>query len=283
MRLLRLATIALTFSATAAFAAEGHFDRTMNVSSGVSLNATTGSGYIHVTPGSDNQIHISAHIKSSNGWGIGDAESRIKQIEANPPIRQSGNTVYLGPEHNEDLYRNISIDFEIQAPRSTVLHAATGSGDIQVEETGPNDALTSGSGNIRVNRMHGAATLHTGSGDIQLQQASAGDVQAQTGSGSIRINGFAGGLNARTGSGDIQIEGKNTGDWSLQTGSGSIRLGLGNDAHFIVDADTGSGTIRVSQPIVMQGNIGRNHVHGSVNGGGPNIKARTGSGDVEIH
>ncbi|SNS76031.1 Putative adhesin [Granulicella rosea] len=287
MTTLRLfaATIALT--ATTAFAADGHFERTLSVSQGVNLAVSTGSGNIHITPGNDNQIHISAQVKANHGgWmsgGASDIEQRIKQIVANPPIHQSGNSVILDQNHDEALFRNISVDYEIQAPRSTVLHAATGSGDVQVQETGPNDSVSTGSGNIRIVQLHGGATLQSGSGDIQVEAASGGDMKAQTGSGNIRLNGVTGGVNAQTGSGDIQIEGHATSDWRLRTGSGSIRLGLGSDAKFILDADTGSGRIHLSQPITMQGNIARNHVHGSVNGGGVIVKAATGSGDVEIH
>ncbi len=285
MTSIRLFAAVLSLSATAAFAADGHFDRTLSVSQGVNLTVSTGSGYIHVTPGNDNQIHISAQVHGNHGWsgGGGDTEERIRRIVANPPIHQNGNSVMLGQDHDDTLFRNITIDYEIQAPRSTLLQASTGSGDVQVQETGPNDVLRSGSGSIRVVRLHGAATLQSGSGDIQVEVASGGDLKAQTGSGSIRLNAVNGAVGAQTGSGDIQIEGRATGDWRLRTGSGSIRLGLGNDAKFTLDADTGSGSIHVSQPITMQGNIARNHVHGSVNGGGVIIKAGTGSGDVEIH
>jgi len=62
----------------------------------------------------------------------------------------------------------------------------------------------------------------------------------------------------------------------------SIRLGVGANARFNLDADTGSGTINVAQPITMQGSLNRHHVAGVVNGGGPTIRANTGSGDIQI-
>jgi DUF4097 and DUF4098 domain-containing protein YvlB len=286
IRLIAPALLALT--ALPALAADGHFDRTLSVSPGLNLTVSTGSGSIRVTPGSDSQLHISAQIHGhdSTSWlglSSSDIDARIHQIEANPPIRQSGNAVSIGIEGHNALFDNISIDYEIQAPRGAVLHASTGSGDVQSEEAGSGSSMSAGSGSIRVNSLRGGALLHTGSGDIQLQQTSAGDVSAQTGSGSIRINGFAGGLNAKSGSGDIQVEGHPTADWQLHTGSGSIRLGLGHDAHATLDADTGSGSIAVSQPMVAQTAINRHHIHATINGGGPLIHTSTGSGDVEIH
>jgi DUF4097 and DUF4098 domain-containing protein YvlB len=60
-----------------------------------------------------------------------------------------------------------------------------------------------------------------------------------------------------------------------------VRLVVGN-AHFNLDADTGSGSINVSQPITMQGSLNKHHVSGVVNGGGPTIRVGTGSGDIQI-
>ena len=51
---------------------------------------------------------------------------------------------------------------------------------------------------------------------------------------------------------------------------------------FTVNASTGSGGVHIEQPFAMQGDINRHHVTASVNGGGPVIKADTGSGDIHI-
>ena len=91
-------------------------------------------------------------------------------------------------------------------------------------------------------------TLGTGSGDIELEQNGPGDVKAETGSGNIQLHGLNGALKASTGSGDIEVAGQPTSDWKVSTGSGSVRLTVGN-SHFNFDAETGSGSINVSQPI----------------------------------
>jgi hypothetical protein len=278
------ATAALTLvAATTAFAADSSFDRTLNVATPPNLAVSTGSGYIHLHPGSDSQVHIVAHVHSSRGWmgGGGDADGRIQQIVNNPPIVQSGNDITIGERHNNDLFRNISIDYDITLPHASAIDATTGSGDIEVQDVGASLKAQSGSGSVRANGIKGPATLGTGSGDIELHQTGPGDVKAETGSGSIGLHGLSGALKAGTGSGDIEADGQPSADWKLSTGSGSIRLGVGN-AHFNLDADTGSGTINVAQPITMQGSLNRHHVAGVVNGGGPTIRANTGSGDIQI-
>jgi hypothetical protein len=277
-----LAATAATLALAAATAlADSTFDRTLNVSGSPNVSVATGSGYIHLNPGSGNQVHIVAHLRSSHGWLSGDVDSRIQQIVNNPPIVQSGNDITIGERHNEDLYRNISIDYDITLPKTSGVSATTGSGDVQIQDVGASVKAQSGSGSVRVHGVQGPTILGTGSGDVELQQTGPGDVKAETGSGSIRLRGVDGALKASTGSGDIEAQGQPTTDWKVSTGSGTVRLIVGN-AHFNLDADTGSGTINVAQPMTMQGSLNRHHVMGTVNGGGPTIRVGTGSGDIQI-
>jgi hypothetical protein len=282
-RTIKVLAATLALAATTAFAADSNFDRTLNVSGSPNVSVATGSGYIHLNPGSGSQVHIVAHVRSSHGWmsGGSDVDSRIQQIVSNPPIVQNGNEITIGERHSNDLYRNINIDYEITLPKTSGINASTGSGDVQIQDVGATIKAQSGSGSVRAHGIQGPATLGTGSGDIELQQTGPGDVKAETGSGSIRLNGLAGALKASTGSGDIEAAGQPTTDWKLSTGSGSVRLAVGN-AKFNLDADTGSGSINVSQPITMQGSLNRHHVSGVVNGGGPTIRVGTGSGDIQI-
>ena len=286
---IRLATLlAATLLAPIAAYADGNFERTLSVSAQPDLYVASGSGSIRVFPGSDGQIHVKAHLHGGSGnfGGSGDVDARINRIVANPPIQQSGNTIHVGDPSPADrsLYNNISIDYEITAPHGVALNLRTGSGDVEVDNLGRFLKAESGSGSVRAHNLSGPAELHTGSGDIELQEQAAGDVHARTGSGSIRAQGLNGAFEAHTGSGDIEAGGHLAGSGELQSGSGSIRLHLGHDAHFNLSATTGSGTIRVSQPgAPQQDRYNHNSLSGPVNGGGPSLEIRTGSGDIEIN
>lgn len=269
-RILFAAAIALSAAAiaTSAYAADadGIFDKSFSVSAAPTVSVSTGSGYIHVTTGSDNQVHIIGHVHSHPGWIFTSAsDDAVKQILAHPPITQSGNTITIAtPKNDSDLFRNISIDYDVTTPRSTNLSAHSGSGAVQI--AGIQAPVTAGSG----------------SGSLHLSLAGSNSVKASTGSGSIHIDGVAGGLNASTGSGSIEVAGNITSDWRLSTGSGSIRLRLADNARFTLNASTGSGTVHVDQSITMRGELNRHHVSGTVNGGGPLLHATTGSGSITI-
>jgi Putative adhesin len=294
--------VAMTMCLPAAFAAEKSFDRTLSVNGPVTLHVSTGSGYIRVSPGSDNQVHIVGHVKSGNSWWGGSSDDAVARVAANPPIDQAGNIIRVGDDHGNDWARHVSIDYEITTPAHTMLVAESGSGDLQLsnidgtvkahtgsgsihaEKLGSGSKLETGSGTIDANNLMGSTTLQTGSGEIHAQLGSAGDVVAGTGSGDIKLENVQGAVKAETGSGSVEISGQPTAPWKLETGSGEISLRLGNNAHFTLDAETGSGSVKSDPPLTMttHGSIDKHHVSGTVNGGGPTIKAETGSGDIHI-
>jgi hypothetical protein len=279
---LKLITAAAILSLATAVFASDTFDRTLKVSGPADLYVSTGSGNIRIHQGNDSEIHIVGHVHA--GWSaFGDVNSRVQRIVENPPVAQSGNTIRVGESNDHSLFNNLSIDYEVTAPNTVALNLHSGSGDVEIDNLGRYLSASSGSGNVRAHGIHGPAELQSGSGDLELEQSGAGDVKAKTGSGSIRVHGFNGGFSARTGSGDIEGEGRLTGEANISSGSGSVRLHLTQDAHFNLEASTGSGDIRVHFPNAPeQNNDSRHHLTASINGGGPALEVRTGSGDIEL-
>jgi|HubBroStandDraft_5_1064220.scaffolds.fasta_scaffold10555_5 DUF4097 and DUF4098 domain-containing protein YvlB len=275
------AVTVLLLAPAALLAADGTFEKTLQTNGAVTLNVNTGAGYIHVTPGSDSNVHIIGHVHAAklNSWiDSGSPEERVREVVSNPPIEQSGNNINIG-KHTD--YKNISIDYEVTTPKGTDLTATSGSGDIRVADLNGPARLNTGSGSIDASGLSGRTSLETGSGDIRAQMQSSTSVKAQTGSGTIRLKNVQGELYAETGSGDMEIQGQPTSNWRLQTGSGSVTLNTGN-SRFSLDAQTGSGSVHSDPPITTHGSFERHHITGDVNGGGPTVRVETGSGDIRI-
>ena len=302
MNLRNVFIVTVTLAAGTAFAADGNFDKTYSLTGPATVSISTGSGYVHVYPGSGNQVHIVGHVHSRPGIFGGNFDEAVQKIVADPPIVQSGNTITVSNRHDDsELFRNISIDYDVTTPATTTLKAGTGSGsieiggietgvtahtgsgDIHVDNVGANVQLDTGSGSIRATNVHGGGVLQTGSGRIELSTSGPGDVRTKTGSGSIHVDGINGGVRADTGSGSIEIAGNPSNEWRASSGSGSIQLNPAANARFNFEAETGSGGIRVDRPIVMQGSLNKHHMTGTVNGGGPTLRASTGSGSITIH
>ena len=280
---LRLLLLTALLGVTTVALADNTFDKTLNVSGQADLYVSTGSGNIHISPGNSNQIHIIGHVHA--GWSaFGDVNSRIQHIVENPPIVQNGNSVRVGEVSDHSLFNNISIDYDVTVPADVALNLHSGSGDVETNNVGRFLSAGSGSGNVRIRGSHGPLDIESGSGDLQVDDAGPGDVKAKTGSGNIRVNGFSGSFNAKTGSGDIEAYGRLQNGGMISTGSGDVRLHLTPDSRFTLEGATGSGDIRVKMPGVVAANTdtSRHHVTTEVNGGGPALQIRTGSGDIEI-
>ena len=119
MKRFALLIAALTLTATAAFAAEGSFEKTLAVSGAPSLSVATGSGYVHVYSGTDSQVHVigRVHVRAGLFGGAGDAEAKVRQIVADPPIKQSGNTITIGAEPRRFLLSSITSRSTTRSPR----------------------------------------------------------------------------------------------------------------------------------------------------------------------
>jgi hypothetical protein len=243
---IKLFVLAL-LSSSVAFAAQGTFDRTLQVSGPVDLQVSTGSGHIHITPGSGNQVQVHAVVRANEGisnWFGGGGklspQEKVQRLQQNPPIEQAGNNIRIGHIDDPDLRNNISIDYDLTVPQATRVTSSTGSGDQEVRGIqGPADVRT-GSGNLTIANIGGEVHATSGSGDLTINDIKAG-VRASTGSGGIRGNGIGGSIEASTGSGDIRMQQTSAGNVRARTGSGDLELHGVNGS---LTVTTGSGDVR---------------------------------------
>jgi Putative adhesin len=301
------------------WSADGFFQRTLNVSSTVDLDVSTGSGRIEVRAGSSDRVELRGTIRVGRHYrGRRDAEEIVRQLEANPPIQQIGNVIRIGRIDDPNYRKDVSISYEITAPVGTKLRSRTGSGNQTVVGLdGPVDVGTgsgtvaisdingevraeTGSGSIRMNNVKGGASANTGSGGItaeaiggefrgttgsgsvRLTQTAAGNVAVSTGSGTVDLSGIKGALRVRTGSGRVTVDGDPLGGWDLQANSGGVIVRLPRQAAFNLDARSGSGGVTVDHPLTIQGPVRHNEITGAVRGGGFALIVRTGSGGIRI-
>src|SRR5579864_362311 len=279
---------------------QGHFEKSFQVSAGANLEVLTRSGDVTIRSGPAGTIAIIGRIHVGDRWFSGGRKGEVQEIEKNPPLQQSGNSVRIDYVN----HTNISIDYEITAPADTKIQTKSGSGNQTIEgmqagvdiETGSGDVrltdlagdlrIQTGSGNVQARGAAGPVQARAGSGDITIEERSKGDVRLETGSGNIEARGVDGGLRASTGSGNVRVDGTPANSWSVRTGSGDAELRLPQEAAFDLDVSSSSGSVSVNHPVTttVQGHIeeSRKSIRGKVRGGGPEISVHTGSGDVRV-
>jgi DUF4097 and DUF4098 domain-containing protein YvlB len=296
---------------------EGTFDRTFNVNGPVQLEVATGSGDVHIAPGSSGEVRIHGEIHA-RGWSDSDARQKLDDIKANPPVSQDNNLIRVGGTRLN--MENASIDYTITVPANTELHSRSGSGNVEVNgiqgpatfTTGSGDIdassisgdvqatagsgdvkisgvqgqtqATAGSGDIGVREAKGAVRLHTGSGGIEVNQPN-DNVVADTGSGDVTVNGVHADLRVRTGSGTVAIDGNPGASnyWDVHASSGDVNLRIPSDASFRLYAHSSSGDIDTEIPIVMEGTAAKHELRARIGDGKARVEIETSSGNITLH
>lgn len=167
----------------------------------------------------------------------------------------------------------------------------TGGGGIDVQNCNGDVRASSGGGSLEIGEVGGGADLTTGGGNIRLASAK-GPVRASTGGGTIQLYKLMNGARAETGAGSITAEflSVNT-DSTLETSVGDVIVYISANARVTVKASVEMANghkIRSDFPELKISSEGGEwgprtyYAAGSLNGGGPVLRVRTSSGNIEF-
>jgi hypothetical protein len=236
---------------------DGQFEKTLTVSGAADLDIATDSGGILVRGGQPGSVQVHAFLKAGRGrlFDRGDVERRIRSLEQNPPVEQTGNRIRIGHVRDKELLRGVSIRFEVVAPAESSVRARADSGGILVES------------------LKGPVDCQADSGGIEARDIGA-EVRAKADSGGINIRNVRGSLFARADSGGIEAMGI-SGPIDIAT------IKLASNSGYDVRAKCDSCRITVPK-MTVRGNISPTHVEGKIREGGPLVDVSVDSGNVTI-
>jgi DUF4097 and DUF4098 domain-containing protein YvlB len=153
--------------------------------------------------------------------------------------------------------------YEIRVPRDSKLdRIASSNGTIRVEGINGGVSLRTSNGSVHVNNVRGRLVVDTSNGSIAGENLE-GDCSLETSNGSIRIDRMRGALVART-------------------TNGSITLSLPPDAKAKVNAETTNGKVTSEFEELASSSPRKNHLAGTIGGGGPQIKLVTTNGSIRL-
>lgn len=181
------------------------------------------------------------------------------------------------------------VDITIALPEGTDVQAKTKTGDITCSGTSGATRLTTGSGDIRVDRAGALqvttgsgdvtvsactqGTITTGTGDLRLTDCSGpGNLQLRSGSGDIAARSAADQVSAVTGSGDVLLS-LDAGELTARTGTGDVEVRVPRDIPVWLDLNSGLGDVERRIDAVGPPQDGQSHL---------SISARSGTGDILI-
>ncbi len=161
------------------------------------------------------------------------------------------------------------------------LRISTGSGDVRIDRRKAPISITTGTGDAVVDGAYSGIRWRSGSGDIKLKNA-AGKITLNTGSGDMTVGEIRGKLDTSSGSGDVSIE-HLEGDFNIAAGSGDVWIEESIGSAYIrtssgdvgLDAHTGNADITATSGDLK---IGTYPVAGEVA-----LKSSSGNVDVVIY
>ena len=256
---------------------------------GGNVNATGIAGRVELESGGGN-IHlddIGGDVTGETGGGT----IEVGSVAGNVKLETGGGNIKIasakGAIKAESGGGNVTV---LSGLQGAVLE--TGGGSIRVDKCSGPVKATTGGGSVDLGDIGGPTEIETGAGSIRLASAK-GRVQAQTGGGSIQLDG-ATSVQAETSAGGIIVKllagadrGSNS---SLETSAGDITVYLANDLAISIRAEIESAnghTIRSDFSdihVSSEGGPWEKTViaEGQLNGGGPVLKVRTNSGNVNF-
>ncbi len=223
---------------------------------------------------------------AGGGINLGDIGQRVEAHTA-------GGSIHVG-----DVKGNVTLETSggeiVAGIIQGTVRAQTAGGDIALRAaSGPVIAETAG-GQILLGQCGANVRAETAGGSIRLEEAR-GRVQAETAGGSIDLLQVMSGVRAATSAGHIlagiSANRKSFAPSHLETSVGDIQVFLPADLPLTIDAviDQAAGHKILSPdfPLKIQGEqesftVGTVRGHGTLQGGGPELRVHTVMGNIEI-
>jgi hypothetical protein len=248
------------------------------------LNLTTFGGAIDIRGWDRSEVTVEVEKRGSE-------KGLLDQIEV--VAEQKGNAITL--EARRPQSAKYAFGMLETVSRSAKLTASVPSGT--------NLTLTTGDGNITIERVKGRIELRTSEGTINGLDIG-GDISARTDRGNVRMESIDGRCDIVTGDGSVTVGGRldllraRSGDgaltlkiqpasrvvetWSLQTDDGNIVMYLPENLDADVDAESGSGSAKAENALLSKSDLDRERraLRGTIGNGGQTMRLRTHDGSI---
>jgi hypothetical protein len=181
---------------------------------------------------------------------------------------------------------------------SGIIHGRTSGGGIDVSNSNEDIDLSTSGGGITAKNCSGKIKLMTSGGGIELANLKGnilahtsgggvegsnieGELSTNTSGGGIDLKGMSCSLEASTSAGNLVAQMTKLGKYlKLSASSGNIEIELPQKAG--LDLDIRGESINPSKISGFSGEWSKNHINGSVNGGGIPVSAHASGGDINM-
>ena len=306
-RILCLGIVAI-WSVSDAFALiERRIERRFEIPAVAALKIDTFSGSVNIQRGDSSAIEITAIEECDVEKEVTMAE-RLRNLDLR--IEQKASEVSVTTRYHRHLawiwqaWPPVLLTYEIKVPSRCDIEVITRDGSIVVGALQGRVSLTNETGKIFTGEIDGQVKARSYSGEIAMT-ACTGSLEVRTTSGNITV-GRAGGRTELTSEGGY-IELQQAGGEAVIRGTGSdMKIGFASPIKTGADIVTSGGSIVLAMETTSactldltssvfgrvtarniaiaptSGGLNHSSLVGTVNGGGPRIKANAGGGNVMV-
>lgn len=263
------------------------------------LEVRTSGGHIEVDGSESNTVRVEMYVRQ-NGRELTPSDTDLDDFDIE--IEQRGNTVTaIAKREGKNRWfgnNNISISFVVYTPREMSTRLKTSGGHIRVTGLEGNQDIRTSGGHLDLKQLLGTIEARTSGGHIEVADIE-GKLNARTSGGHIEAMNSSGSIQLGTSGGHIRLD-KIRGTVEARTSGGSITANLENIDQS-VSLRTSGGHVSVTVPRGMgleldlrgssvrtelrnfSGEVERDEIVGTINGGGPKLTARTSGGWVRLN
>ena len=250
------------------------------------IEVRTRNGRVELASGASETITISGR-KQAGGLTMAEAEENVERLTIHAAADEARpDTFVIELEYPEDLSdKSIGASFTIEIPAPCAADVKTSNGSIRVEQLLGPVALTTSNGRIEATSIDGDLRARSSNGRITAASVT-GAVTLETSNGAVEVEDVHDAVDVQTSNGRIEasVDPGQADHITLRTSNGAITLSLPSDLAAELALDTSNGRINVglSRAELSVTEAERNHLHGTMNGGGCQVTARTSNGAINV-
>lgn len=271
-----------------------------SVSTPGELEVRTSGGHITVEGSNSDQVRVEMYVYK-NGNNLLPSDTDLEEFEID--IRQDGDRIIASAKReNSNSWKfwrnnNTSISFKVFTPRQMSTDLKTSGGHITTSGLAGNQQIATSGGHLNLSDLEGQVNARTSGGHIDLANVS-GEIEARTSGGHISAQNSNGSLMVRTSGGHINLE-NIAGTVEASTSGGRISANITEMGEF-ARLRTSGGNVDITVPRNIglnldlhgsrvrtqlenfSGSMEDDDIQGTLNGGGPELAARTSGGTVRL-
>jgi hypothetical protein len=275
-------------------------DQRFKVSAGDILDLRVSHADVSITTTDRMEAHVRVIVSAD------DMDRAREYFESrNFDVRQSDNRVIvqMNPRKNNWSWSSgrVDLDVEVSIPAQFNAEVVMSHGDLEMGDLDGYLDLTNSHGDVEVASVNGEyVEVKLSHGDVELGSASAESVKLFNSHGALQVGEvFSREIVAHNSHGDLSVGIKEGGTMELTNSHGEVDLAMASavagsikNSHGDIDIktrrdaamtlDLEGSTVSIEDSFSFEGTSTSKRVEGTINGGGPLLKARTSHGSIGI-